>query len=50
MSSQKQRKSKYLEVLELLRAQLKAPQSSNSDNNLVVGEVDVLPSGNLVFL
>lgn len=49
MASQKQRKSKYLEVLELLRAQLKAPQSSNSDN--LVGEVDVLPSGNpSVFL
>ena len=43
MSSQKQRKSKYLGALELLRAQLNAPQSSNSDH---VGEVDELPSGN----
>jgi hypothetical protein len=49
MSSQIQRKSKYLGVLELLRAQLSVPPLSISDNS--VGGEDVLPSGNpSVFL
>ena len=48
-SSQIQRKSKYLRALEMVRAQMAAPPLSNSDN--VVGELDVLPSGNpSVFL
>lgn len=49
MSSQIQRKSKYLGALELLRAQLPVPPLSISDNS--VGGEDVLPSGNpSVFL